>query len=106
MAAGKTSKLTKAQQKLIEQLQESVGQRTGVVAADSAKWLEDNYGEYAISTVASRAIPSVYSGFKPVHARILDARVAVRVVGEHQTRDRRGFLMLRGRREAAREGRP
>lgn len=71
MAAGKTSKLTKAQQKLIEQLQESVGQRTGVVAADSAKWLEDNYGEYAISTVASRAIPSVYSGFKPVHARIL-----------------------------------
>ena len=71
MAAGKTSKLTKAQQKLIEALQESVGQRTGVVAADSAKWLEDNYGEYAISTVASRAIPSVYSGFKPVHARIL-----------------------------------
>ena len=37
---------------------------------------------------------------------ILDARVAVRVVGEHQTRERRGFLMLRGRREAAREGRP
>ena len=71
MASSKTSKLTKAQQKLIEQLQESVGQRTGVVAADSAKWLEDNYGEYAISTVASRAIPSVYSGFKPVHARIL-----------------------------------
>lgn len=71
MAAGKTVKLTKAQQKLIEELQESVGQRTGVVATDSAKWLEDNYGEYAISTVASRAIPSVYSGFKPVHARIL-----------------------------------
>ena len=71
MAAGKTSKLTKAQQKLIEQLQESVGQRTGVVASDSAKWLEGNYGEYALSTVASRAIPSVYSGFKPVHARIL-----------------------------------
>ena len=71
MAAGKTSKLTKAQQKLIEELQASVGQRTGVVATDSAKWLEDNYGEYALSTVASRAIPSVYSGFKPVHARIL-----------------------------------
>ena len=71
MASSKASKLTKSQQKLIEQLQESVGQRTGVVAADSAKWLEDNYGEYAISTVASRAIPSVYSGFKPVHARIL-----------------------------------
>lgn len=71
MAAGKTSKLTKAQQKLIEQLQASVGQRTGIVATDSADWLEDNYGEYAISTVASRAIPSVYSGFKPVHARIL-----------------------------------
>lgn len=71
MASSKTSKFTKVQQKLIEQLQESVGQRTGVVATDSAKWLEDNYGEYAISTVASRAIPSVYSGFKPVHARIL-----------------------------------
>lgn len=71
MAAGTKSKLTKSQQKLIEALQESVGQRTGVVATDSAKWLEDNYGEYAISTVASRAIPSVYSGFKPVHARIL-----------------------------------
>ena len=71
MASSKTSKLTKAQQKLIEQLQESVGQRTGIVATDSADWLEDNYGEYAISTVASRAIPSVYSGFKPVHARIL-----------------------------------
>lgn len=71
MASGTKSKLTKSQQKLIEQLQESVGQRTGVVATDSAKWLEDNYGEYAISTVASRAIPSVYSGFKPVHARIL-----------------------------------
>ena len=71
MAAGKTGKLTKSQQKLIEQLQESVGQRVGIVEADSAKWLEDNYGEYAISTVASRAIPSVYSGFKPVHARIL-----------------------------------
>lgn len=71
MAAGKTVKLTKSQQKLIKQLQESVGQRTGVVATDSAQWLEDNYGEYAISTVASRAIPSVYSGFKPVHARIL-----------------------------------
>ena len=71
MASSKTSKLTKSQQKLIEQLQESVGQRVGIVEADSAKWLEDNYGEYAISTVASRAIPSVYSGFKPVHARIL-----------------------------------
>ena len=71
MASSKTSKLTKVQQKLIEQLQESVGQRTGIVATDSADWLEDNYGEYAISTVASRAIPSVYSGFKPVHARIL-----------------------------------
>ena len=71
MASSKTSKLTKAQQKLIEQLQESVGQRTGIVATDSADWLEENYGEYAISTVASRAIPSVYSGFKPVHARIL-----------------------------------
>lgn len=71
MASSKTSKLTKSQQKLIEQLQESVGQRTGIVATDSAQWLEDNYGEYAISTVASRAIPSVYSGFKPVHARIL-----------------------------------
>ena len=71
MAAGKTVKLTKSQQKLIEQLQESVGQRTGIVATDSADWLEENYGEYAISTVASRAIPSVYSGFKPVHARIL-----------------------------------
>lgn len=71
MASSKTNKLTKAQQKLIEQLQESVGQRTGIVATDSADWLEDNYGEYAISTVASRAIPSVYSGFKPVHARIL-----------------------------------
>lgn len=71
MASGTKSKLTKAQQKLIEQLQESVGQRTGIVATDSADWLEDNYGEYAISTVASRAIPSVYSGFKPVHARIL-----------------------------------
>lgn len=71
MASGTKSKLTKAQQKLIEELQASVGQRTGVVAADSAKWLEDNYGEYALSTVASRAIPSVYSGFKPVHARIL-----------------------------------
>ena len=71
MAAGKTVKLTKSQQKLIEQLQESVGQRTGIVATDSADWLEDNYGEYALSTVASRAIPSVYSGFKPVHARIL-----------------------------------
>ena len=71
MASSKTSKLTKAQQKLIEQLQESVGQRTGIVATDSADWLEDNYGEYALSTVASRAIPSVYSGFKPVHARIL-----------------------------------
>lgn len=71
MASGKTVKLTKSQQKLIEQLQESVGQRTGIVATDSADWLEENYGEYAISTVASRAIPSVYSGFKPVHARIL-----------------------------------
>lgn len=71
MAAGTKSKLTKAQQKLIEELQASVGQRTGIVATDSADWLEDNYGEYAISTVASRAIPSVYSGFKPVHARIL-----------------------------------
>ena len=71
MASSKTNKLTKAQQKLIEQLQESVGQRTGIVATDSADWLEENYGEYAISTVASRAIPSVYSGFKPVHARIL-----------------------------------
>lgn len=71
MAAGKTSKLTKSQQKLIEQLQESVGQRVGIVEADSAQWLEENYGEYALSTVASRAIPSVYSGFKPVHARIL-----------------------------------
>lgn len=71
MASSKASKLTKSQQKLIEQLQESVGQRTGIVATDSADWLEDNYGEYAISTVASRAIPSVYSGFKPVHARIL-----------------------------------
>ena len=71
MASSKTSKLTKSQQKLIEQLQESVGQRTGIVATDSADWLEENYGEYAISTVASRAIPSVYSGFKPVHARIL-----------------------------------
>lgn len=71
MAVGTKSKLTKSQQKLIEELQASVGQRTGVVATDSAKWLEDNYGEYAISTVASRAIPSVYSGFKPVHARIL-----------------------------------
>ena len=71
MASSKTSKLTKAQQKLIEQLQESVGQRTGIVATNSADWLEDNYGEYALSTVASRAIPSVYSGFKPVHARIL-----------------------------------
>lgn len=71
MAAGKTSKLTKSQRKLIEQLQESVGQRVGIVEADSAQWLEDNYGEYALSTVASRAIPSVYSGFKPVHARIL-----------------------------------
>lgn len=71
MASSKTSKLTKVQQKLIEQLQESVGQRVGIVEADSAQWLEDNYGEYAISTVASRAIPSVYSGFKPVHARIL-----------------------------------
>lgn len=71
MAAGTKSKLTKAQQKLIEELQASVGQRTGVVASDSAKWLEGNYGEYALSTVASRAIPSVYSGFKPVHARIL-----------------------------------
>lgn len=71
MASSKTNKLTKAQQKLIEQLQEGVGQRTGIVATDSADWLEENYGEYAISTVASRAIPSVYSGFKPVHARIL-----------------------------------
>ena len=71
MASGTKSKLTKSQQKLIEQLQESVGQRTGIVATDSADWLEENYGEYAISTVASRAIPSVYSGFKPVHARIL-----------------------------------
>ena len=71
MAVGKTSKLTKSQQKLIEQLQESVGQRVGIVEADSAQWLEENYGEYALSTVASRAIPSVYSGFKPVHARIL-----------------------------------
>ena len=71
MAAGKTVKLTKSQQKLIEQLQESVGQRVGIVEADSAQWLEENYGEYALSTVASRAIPSVYSGFKPVHARIL-----------------------------------
>ena len=71
MAAGKTVKLTKSQQKLIEQLQESVGQRTGIVAANSADWLEENYGDYALSTVASRAIPSVYSGFKPVHARIL-----------------------------------
>ena len=71
MASSKTNKLTKAQQKLIEQLQESVGQRVGIVEADSAQWLEENYGEYALSTVASRAIPSVYSGFKPVHARIL-----------------------------------
>ena len=71
MASSKTSKLTKSQQKLIEQLQESVGQRVGIVEADSAQWLEENYGEYALSTVASRAIPSVYSGFKPVHARIL-----------------------------------
>ena len=71
MASSKASKLTKSQQKLIEQLQASVGQRTGIVATDSADWLEENYGEYAISTVASRAIPSVYSGFKPVHARIL-----------------------------------
>lgn len=71
MASGTKSKLTKAQQKLIEELQESVGQRVGIVEADSAQWLEENYGEYALSTVASRAIPSVYSGFKPVHARIL-----------------------------------
>ncbi|MFA7142845.1 MAG: DNA topoisomerase (ATP-hydrolyzing) subunit A [Candidatus Dojkabacteria bacterium] len=44
---------------------------TNIVHADIKKKLEENYRDYSLSILISRAIPNFNDGFKPVHKRIL-----------------------------------
>ena len=49
---------------------------------DLKKTMENSYIDYAMSVIASRALPDVRDGLKPVQRRILYARSEERRVGK------------------------